>query len=200
MVIVMDIGVQFSSLVLRYGLTTLLRDFRDQGFDARIKRSILFEDHPDQIQSGQYGAVAYAAVETEGGVLASAIRLTAEDRTLRTLVASVHHESSNPPFWECPPYILEVLSSAATEPTRQWRNTSAALKWAYFIGIDRAKDDTRSIRIVLRRHNCLVICQEEKGISPDAFEKMLASYLQLYPMASVPVLPSHRSISRSGLD
>ena len=195
----MDIGVQFSSIALRHALTTLLRDFRDQCVEARIIRSILIEDHPDQTQSGQYGAVAYAAVEVEGDVLASAIRLTAEDRTLQTLVASVHHESLNPPFWECPPYILEVLSTAATELTRQWRNTSAACKWAYCIGIDRADDDTRSIRIVLRRRNCLVICKEETGISPDAFEKTLDSYLRLYPMASVPVLPSRRSISRSGL-
>jgi hypothetical protein len=186
-----------SPLALRHGLTTLLRDFQRAGFHATVIRSVLVDICPAETRQAPLESVVYAAVRVESVVLGAAVRLCASDRGALRLVASVHHETSNPPYRDCPPYILEVLSDAGTEPARQWRQACAARKWSYEFIFGHADGDTRSIRIVLRRQQCSIVVRDERDIQPEAFDRLLDSLTGLYPMASIPILPSERSLQRS---
>lgn len=187
-----------SSLSLRHGLATLLRDFQRSGFQATVIRSVLVDSCPVETRQGPFEAVVYAAVRVESVVLGAAVVLTASDRDALSLVASVHHETSNPPYRDCPPYILEVLTEAGTERTRQWRQACAERKWSYEIIIAPGQADMRSIRIVLRRPECSIVVHEVGNIEPWAFDRMLDSLAGLYPMASIPILPAMRLLRRSG--
>jgi hypothetical protein len=193
----MDSPSLLSSLSLRHGLATLLRDFQRSGFQATVIRSVLVDSCPVETRQGPFEAVVYAAVRVESVVLGAAVVLTASDRDALSLVASVHHETSNPPYRDCPPYILEVLTEAGTERTRQWRQACAERKWSYELVIGHAHGDTRSIRIVLRRQHCSIVVRDERDIQPAAFDRMLDSLACLYPMASIPILPAERPWRRS---
>ena len=176
------------SVLLKFGVSELCKSLLRCGVSGRIVRSIFIASEG----IGALEGVCYVAVEIPdafGQVSVSAFIVKVRAASGAVAVAEIAHENDASTSYDCPPYILEVLTESQDECARIWRRLCAERAWCYEIIVGGPTlGDTRSISLVLGRGKARAILVHEADIPPCEFDARQEDLSRRHIMAGIPSL------------
>lgn len=172
---------------LQFATRLVLKRHAAEKHTAIIRRAFLVPGEADASSLD----VCYFAVEwspsdkSATNISAAVVPLTYGPSGSMITSEQVFFECDPPPFTNCPPYVLEILTPLSCPASQAWRQRCAAQPWQYRLSVSRHDDGTRSISVLLANRATSRLIHHEAHLESTAFREIYDRLALQYIMSAI---------------
>ena len=172
---------------LQFATRLALKRHAAEKHTAIIRRAFLVPGETE----GSSLDVCYFAVEwsppdqSHSRISAAVVPLTYGPSGNMITSAKVFFECDPPPFTNCPPYVLEILTPLSCPASQTWRQRCAVRPWQYRLSVSRHDDGTRSISVILANKATSRLIHHEARLESAAFRETYDRLALQYIMSAI---------------
>lgn len=178
--------MQRNQSIIHFAVQHFLKNSPSNYTRLSVERSILVTNNDVGNEAVCYIAARVSITgERPNQTYAAVVPITMSANEIILRLPKIYYEWQHPPYFNCPPYILEALSPTICPNAIFWRNKCARQPWNYHLAVSSNANGTRNIAVLLSQNKEASILHAEIDVQNQDFEEVFDKLSVRYAMTGI---------------